>query len=223
MRRIVAITVSCLAFMSMWTGRSSASWVSNNCFQDNRTVDRLKRIDARAYADVAKNEGYEFGGGCWDNDEHDDTPGVPDSGGEGPDCSGFVFKTWELRATEGLEGFRWYNKLENIHGPYASSEFHSPVRDDPFFKLASKSRDSTVYMDAFARDGHIGMLYTNIATGNGLDYIIEARGDAYGTNKFEEPYRFDSDYVAVRRGAWTADCYPNCAPPPDQVLVLEPR
>ena len=49
---------------------------------------------------VAVGEGYEWGGGCWNDNNRDDTPGQPDSNGEGPDCSGFVFKTWELRSRE---------------------------------------------------------------------------------------------------------------------------
>jgi hypothetical protein len=40
------------------------------------------------------------GGGCWNNNNRDDQPGDPHevitTFGEGPDCSGPVFKTWEL-------------------------------------------------------------------------------------------------------------------------------
>ena len=31
-------------------------------------------------------------------------------------------------------------------------------------------------------------------------------GDGYGTDVFIEDYRFDSDYIGVRREGWTLDC-----------------
>ena len=193
---------------------ASASWVSQNCSSDNHWVDSLKRIDARSYADVAVNEGYEWGGGCWNNDNRDNTPGQPDSDGEGPDCSGLVFKTWELRSTEGQDGFQWYNRLQNIHGPYSSSRYHAPQSGDPFYKLANKDRITTLYMDAFAKDGHVGLLYVAPAPGDDTDLILEARGDADGVGKWQETYRYDSAYVAVRRRDWTPDCSPRCPPSP---------
>ncbi|HEY7282649.1 MAG TPA: hypothetical protein VID47_13765, partial [Actinomycetota bacterium] len=66
------------------------------------------------------------------------------------------------------------------------------------------------YMDAFARDGHIGMIYSNSGTNDGLDYIVEAKCNDCGTNIWTEDWRGDSDYRPVRRDGWTADCYPNC-------------
>jgi hypothetical protein len=37
---------------------------------------------------------------CLNNNDRDDTPNAPDSNGEGPDCSGLVFKSWA--AAEGV-------------------------------------------------------------------------------------------------------------------------
>src|SRR5205814_1191132 len=71
-----------------------ASWVSDHCSSDNAWDSHYRRKDAKAYADVAIGEGYEWGGGCWNDDNKDDTPNAPDSNGEGPDCSGLVFKSW---------------------------------------------------------------------------------------------------------------------------------
>ena len=65
-------------------------------------------------------------------------------------------------------------------------------------------------MDAFARQGHIGLLYTDNGDENGNDYILEARCNDCGTNIFTESYRSDGDYRAIRRSGWTQDCYPNC-------------
>ena len=57
---------------------------------------------------------------------------MPDSNGEGPDCSGLVFKTWELRNTANDGGFTYDQAMQNIHGVYTSYDFHSPVASDPF-------------------------------------------------------------------------------------------
>jgi hypothetical protein len=201
---------------------AQASWVSGNCSPDHTADPIFKRSDARAYSSVAINEGYEYAGGCWNDNNRDDTPGAPDSEGEGPDCSGLVFKSWELRNSWGTSGGMWWNKFENIHGPYASTAFHNAPLDGaglPFFRLPNKLRSTTLYMDAFARDGHIGLIYSNTGTSAGTDTIMEALCDACGTGTFEETYRNDGAYVAVRREAWTADCYPQCSRPFSPTLV----
>jgi hypothetical protein len=213
MRRALAGIGALLALMVWFAGQADASWVSDRCYADNYADSNVKRSDAQAYAAVGDNEGYEWGGGCWDNDDQDDTPGAPDSNGEGPDCSGFVFKTWEMKNSYGTEGWRFWNKFQNVHGPYASDDFHDVGTSSsvPFKKLPNKDRSTTLYMDAFARDGHIGMLYTSSHPGNGLDYIIEALSDTAGTDINQQDYRSDNAYVAVRRKSWTSDCYPNCS------------
>jgi hypothetical protein len=190
-----------------------ASWVGSNCSDDSTSDSHVRRADAQAYAIVGELEGYEWGGGCWNDNDKDDTPGAPDSNGEGPDCSGFTFKTWELNKTQGYSGFTYYNKLMNIHGPYTASEYHDVGQSTtwPFYRLKDKDRSTTLYMDAFASSVHIGMLFTSSDPGNGLDYIIEALGDAYGIDVNEEDYRSNTAYDAIRRKSWTADCYPHCS------------
>ena len=192
---------------------SSASWVSANCSNSNSEVSFLRRSDARAYADIAVNEGYEWGGGCWNNNNRDDTPGMPDSNGEGPDCSGLTFKTWDLELTFGASGFHFWAAKQNIHGPYGSAAFHSPSSSDPFFTIA-KGRTTTLYMDGFAYHsgggGNVSMLYTSVNPTAGTDWIIEALGDYYGVGVNQENYRYDSRYTGVRRENWSPDCFPNC-------------
>jgi hypothetical protein len=138
----------------------------------------------------------------WNDNNRDDTPNAPDSGGEGPDCSGLVFKSWELRLSWAASGFRWWNKMQNIHGSYGSDTFHAPTSDLPFYKLGTKSRSATLFMDAFAKSGHVGLLDTSANPSSGTDYIMEARGDYWGTGIFVEDYRYDSAYVATRREGW---------------------
>ena len=48
---------------------------------------------------------------------------------------------------------------------------------------------------------HIGMIYATNA--NGTDQIIEAKGEAYGTNIWTRTYRGDSSYGGARRAHWS--------------------
>jgi len=176
-------------------------------------------VDARAYVSRALKEGYEWGGGCWNDNNVDDTPNAPDSGGEGPDCSGLVFKAWELELSYGASGFRWWDKLQDIHGPYTSYSYHDAGTTTtlPFYRF-----DKTVnalYMDAFARDSHVGLMWSSVKNTDGTYWFAEAKGDAYGTNTWAETWMSNSAYVGVRRKGWTPDCYPNCTAPSAVVLV----
>jgi hypothetical protein len=218
---VVALSTIMIALLVLPARGAQASWASQHCFDDHNSDSIFKRVDARAFADVADEEGYEYGGGCWNNNDQDETPGVPNSGGEGPDCSGLVFKSWELKPTKGADGGMRWNKFENIHGPYASGGFHSPDPGDPFHRLPDKRRITTAYMDAFARDGHVGLIETNYGSNAGNDYINEARCDACGTDVFLETYRYDDPYAAVRREGWTADCYPQCTWRSTRPAVIE--
>jgi hypothetical protein len=211
MRKLLIVGVVAGLFVGSIAQASWASWVSTNCYSENASVSAITRNTARAYAEIAAKEGYEWGGGCWNDNDRDDTPNAPDSGGEGPDCSGLVFKSWHLKLTWGTSGFQRWNKMQNIHGYYGSDTFHAPTSDLPFYKLPNKYRNTTVFMDAFAKNGHVGLLDTSAYPSSGGDYIMEAKGDAAGTNIFIESYRSDSAYVAVRREGWAAQtCTGTC-------------
>jgi len=214
MRRLtwVAVVMAMTGlFLGLLARPGSASWVSAYCYVDNASVSAITRNAARGYAEIAAGEGYEWGGGCWNDNDRDDTPNAPDSGGEGPDCSGLVFKSWDLKLTWGASGFQRWNKMQNIHGHYGSDTFHDPSSDLPFYKLSNKYRSTTVFMDAFAKNGHIGLLDTSAYPSSGTDYIMEAKGDYLGTDIFVEDYRYDSAYVGVRRRGWaTQTCTGSC-------------
>ena len=223
-RGILAATISAALVLAAPAapahGRSYA-WVANNCFDDHHAVSYWKRSDGRAYGFVAAGEGYDYAGGCWNNDDRDDTPPVAtdDPGSEGPDCSGLVFKAWFLKNSAGASGGTWYNKFEDTHGPYASWHYLDPTANDPFFRLPDKDRSTTLYMDAFVSQGHASLIYTDVATSGNADYILEARGNFDGTDVFVENYRWDPAYRAVRRRGWTPDCYPRCSAPPRTSVV----
>ena len=212
LRGLVRAAIAAVA-MATLTGPASASWSDNNCNGGSSDIATWKRSQAKDYAQRDSNEGYEWGGGCFKLNDQDDTPNQPDSGGEGTDCSGLVFKTWALRA-DGRNDFRQWDHQKEIHGPFSTASFYSPAASSPF-KTIAKGYASTSSMDAFVYRtsdgdaGHIGMLYSE-GTG-GSDYIIESRGDSYGTGIWYQDYRSSSAFRAVMREGWTPECYPRCA------------
>jgi len=195
-----------------------ASFVSQYCNTTQYTDYHVRRKDAQPYAVVAEHEGYEGGGGCWDNNNRDDTPWQPDSNGEGPDCSGLVFKTWELQ-NNGGSGWTYHDLLQNDHGPYSSYNYHSPLSTNPFYRV-SKSRSVMQYMDAFAKNGHVALLSSTPPPNGNTDVVIEAYTDTSGVGANVRTYRYDSAYSGVRRKGWTPDCWPNCGSPEDVIVIV---
>jgi len=212
MRRTVIAGVLLLLLSSVaMPAPAGATWVQAKCADSWQPISFWKRVDSRAYASIAVEDGYEWNGGCWNDNDRDDTPTDEDTysdGGEGPDCSGLTFKSWKLMPVEGTYGGRWYDKLMNIHGPYYSWEFHTPTGVTPFSTIP---KGSVLYMDAYAKDGHIAMLYS-VDTSKNTDMVIEAVGNPVQppVGVFERDYEVQSVYRAVRRSGWTADCYPRC-------------
>lgn len=169
-------------------------------------TNRISREDARSYASVAIGDGYQWGGGCWNgngvDDQPDDPPEATWTEGEGGDCSGFAFKTWRLRS-DGEAGFRYWGILHEIHGPYRARDFKARTGDD----LTSVSKASAWTMDAFASNGHIGMVWEPYATPDGQDLVVEAKSERDGTGVWARTYRSNANYRGVRRANWK--------PPPD--------
>jgi hypothetical protein len=201
------------ALVALVAGPALASWSDNNCDGSSFKIDWWKRSQAKAYAELAADEGYEWGGGCYKLNDKDDTPGAPDSGGEGNDCSGFVFRVWALKADQSA-GFRYWEMERDIHGPYTTDSYYDPISSWPF-KNIGKGYLTTQYMDAFAYRngdaGHVSLIYSE-GSGGG-DYMIHAKGDADGTLVTWETYRSSSAYNGVRREAWQDECYPHCVDP----------
>jgi hypothetical protein len=188
-----------------------ATWTSENCFGASRSQATWKRSQALAYAQPAVGEGYEWGGGCYKLNDRDDTPTYPvDAGGEGADCSGFVFKTWGLKQ-DGTSGYRMWDHEKDVHGPYDTWDYISPSSTDPF-KVISKTYSATQFMDAFVYryplEGHIGMIHTEGS--GGFDYIVHARSNTLGTRIDWIDYRQSPDTKGLTRKNWTPECYPQC-------------
>lgn len=180
------------AYHTNFTAGCNSSWAN---------VGPVTRSDARSYAYVATAEGYQWGGGCWNDNNVDDSPGDPpedpNTRGEGPDCSGLTFKAWYERAETGDPWFRYHPRLQNVHGPYTAADFKAGV-GAPNTTMA---KANTVYMDAFAAAYHIGMIYWPNTAFN-QDRIIEAKCEACGTGTWPRTYRGNPDYSGVRRLYW---------------------
>jgi len=213
---VAGATIGLLAAQVLvWSGggAGAATWADANCSGSGWSVGTWRRADAQSYAQRADREGYEWGGGCYKLNDRDDTPGVPDSSGEGADCSGFTFKSWALRNSYGASGFWYWQHEKNVHGPYSTADLYAPPSTAPFRTLPDKSYATTAYMDAFvyrtSAGGHIGMIYQEGSSGS--DYIVEAKSDDVGTRIAYTTYRSQSAYRAIQRRDWTPDCYPKCA------------
>ena len=150
----------------------------------------------------AQREGYQWGGGCWNDNDIDDSPGDPtgdpNTGGEGPDCSGFTFKVWRESLNESDAGAYQWNKLRNVHGPYTAVRF----KNGDGAPNVTYGKAGLIRMDALASSTHIGLIYAPNA--DGTDQIVEAKGEAYGTGVWTRTYRGESSYGGVRRLGWDA-------------------
>lgn len=210
---MMRVALACLVLMSLrlQVRPAQAAWTDDNCFGASQDVPTWKRSQAYAYAQPAVGEGYEWGGGCYKLNDRDDTPLLAtDGGGEGADCSGFVFKVWALKQ-DGSSAFRTWDHEKDVHGPYNTWDYVAPAADQPF-KTISKTYSSTQYLDAFTWRftdyGHIGMIQAEGS--GGFDYIVHARNNDVGTVIDWIDYRQASYTKGLARKGWTPECYPKC-------------
>ena len=183
-------------------GAYHTRFVADNCNTNTpQALSPITRDSAITVSLKARYEGYQWGGGCWNDNNVDDSPndptGDPNTGGEGGDCSGFTFKVWRESLTESDAGFWQWNKLRKVHGPYTADRF----RQGAGAPNITYAKSALIKMDALASTGHIGMIYAKNA--DGTDQIIEAKGEAYGTNIWTRTYRGSSSYSGVRRTGWS--------------------
>jgi hypothetical protein len=172
------------------------------CNYDATTfMTTMTRDAAQDYANAARYDGYQWGGGCWNYDDVDsypnDPPGETSTHGEGGDCSGLTFKTWRESTDMWRDGRYYWRALRNVHGPYDAAAF----RDGAGAPNHVVAKSTAGVMDAFASATHIGMVFTRSLYGG--DQIVEAKCEACGTNIFYRTYRSDSSYGGVGRWGWT--------------------
>jgi hypothetical protein len=172
-----------------------------SCLHNDPTFTSVLTRDwAQSYANIARYEGYQWGGGCWNSNDVDEGWGDPPetySGGEGGDCSGLVFKTWRESEDTWRDGRYYWYALTNVHGPYDAAAFRAGYGAPNH--VVAKSTASV--MDAFASGSHIGLIFFRGTSGG--DQIIEAKCEVCGTNIWYRTYRSDSAYGGVGRWGWT--------------------
>ncbi len=174
------------------------------------SISCWSRSQASSYAYTGRYEGYEWGGGWWNNNNYDDTPGCATDGGsgcEGPDCSGFTFKSWAMPNSYGSSAYVSWSAGENVHGPYNSTAFRDgcggacyDICGGGTAACGTGSYGTTAAMDAFASNGHVGMIYSEGS--NGYDNVIQALNNSSGTGIWQSNYRSQTGYDGVRRRAW---------------------
>jgi hypothetical protein len=204
-RVLFAATFVVALALTVSTGAAAyhTNFVGNNCnYNDATPTSYFTRDGSITVALRARWEGYQWGGGCWNDDDVDNSPGDPtqdpNTRGEGGDCSGFTFKVWRESVHTSDKGAYQWNMLRFIHGPYASGDFKAGVGAPN----VTYGKVGLIRMDALASASHIGMVYARNADGS--DQIVEAKGEAYGTNIWTRTYRGNSDYGGVRRLGWDA-------------------
>jgi hypothetical protein len=215
-RFAVIVGAAVASIVGIWAGRAAAdAWADQNCGGGFSTPAYWKRSQASAYAQPPLREGYLLDGGCYKLNDRDDTPALAaDGGGEGTDCSGFVFRVWALK-TDSSNGYRRWDYTKYIHGPWYSWDFKDPRASEPFRNIP-KDNASTDVMDAIAwfRDGgddrHIALLWSE---GKDSDYFVHAHTNTAGVEISEEIYRQQPDTEAVMRRNWSLECEPKCPTP----------
>jgi len=195
-----------LAVVLAWVGSAAAyhtRFVADNCnYAAPTPTSYITREGSAAVALRARHEGYQWGGGCWNDNDRDDSPGDPTTdagtGGEGGDCSGFTFKVWREALATSDSSFHQWGMLRYVHGPYTAASFKAGSGAPN----VTAPKSNLIRMDALASDGHIGLIYA--VNPDGTDQIIEAKGEAYGTNIWTRTYRGSSSYSGVRRTGWSS-------------------
>src|SRR5436190_23158442 len=122
----IAFALACALAAATAASAYHTAFVRNSCNTNAATaIPAISRAAAMSWALRARYEGYQWAGGCWNDNDVDDSPGDPtqdpNTGGEGGDCSGFTFKVWRESLTESdAQAWQW-NKLRNVHGPYTAA------------------------------------------------------------------------------------------------------
>jgi hypothetical protein len=173
-----------------------------SCTNDYYATSGVNRAQARVYAEIGANEGYQWAGGCWNDNNRDDASGDPtedpNTRGEGGDCSGFTYKSWYERYDTTDPGFNYHYRMRLIHGPFTAEAF----KNGSGIQNMVLSKTAAIEMDALASANHVGMIY-QANTAYNTDRIVEAKCEACGTGIWSRTYRGDPSYGGVRRYGWS--------------------
>lgn len=131
---------------------------------------------------------YWWGGGCWRSDDaqHGSCSGnCPDcthSGGYGADCSGYVFKAWQIDGASVVSACN--------HGPYTAASYHNNQTQWTHITRANATK-----ADILASTTHVAILEAGDPWGTPT--VLEARGCSYGVQR--NTRSFGSTYNASER------------------------
>jgi hypothetical protein len=163
MRSFIALLVAGFALSGV-PGAQAYHRFWAGCNYDAPTfMTTMTRDAAQDYANAARYEGYQWGGGCWNYDDVDsypnDPPQVAGTHGEGGDCSGLTFKTWRESTDAWRDGRYYWRALRNAHGPYDAAAFrdgsgapnHTVARTIQVIAPLNASNANGVYVPAMKR------------------------------------------------------------------------
>ena len=167
------------------------------------SISYWTRSNASSYSYSALHEGYHYGGGWWVNNNY------WDSASEGPDCSGLVFKSWAMVDSWGSRSKYYWYYGDDEHGPYTARSLRDGCGTACYdvcgsgtgTDCGSSSYGSTINMDAFAKDGHAGLIYSEGSSG--YDHILHAKNNASGVVKEYLSWRLQDAYDGIRRYSWS--------------------
>ncbi|HHC07535.1 MAG TPA: hypothetical protein ENK55_02295 [Actinobacteria bacterium] len=200
MKRVFALTMGLLIGAAVAVGTQSSA-------QADGSIPCWSRTDALSYTYTARWEDYDWGGGWWNDNNVRDT-----SAHEGPDCSGLTFKSWAMVNSAGNTGRYYWSIGTDIHGPYNSTAFRNGCSGACYdvcgsgtgSACGSSSYTLTIAGDAFAKSGHVAIIYAESSAG--WDWFINAAGESYGIQKQKRDYRMQTAYDGIRRMNWSAAC-----------------
>ncbi len=177
-RSFVVAFVAAAALASAGTaGAYHTRFVADNCnINPPQPTSYITREGSTTVALRARYEGYQWAGGCWNDNDRDDSPNDPhedpNTGGEGPDCSGFTFKVWREALSTSDGSFDQWGMLRTVHGPYTAAAFKAGSGAPN----TTVSKSALIPMDALASDGHIGLIYAENPGRIGSDHRGQGRG-----------------------------------------------
>ena len=125
---VVAFVLAAALAGAGTAGAYHTHFVADNCnYNPPQPTSYITREGSTTVALRARHEGYQWAGGCWNDNDRDDSPNDPhedaNTGGEGPDCSGFTFKVWREALSTGDASFDQWGMLRSVHGPYTAAAF----------------------------------------------------------------------------------------------------
>ena len=122
-RLLAATTAIAVVLIAVGSARAfHTQFIAQNCNTNNpQPTATFTRHGSTSVALHARYEGYQWAGGCWNDNNIDDSPNDQtenaSTGGEGGDCSGFTFKVWRESTNENDASALQWNMLRYIHGP----------------------------------------------------------------------------------------------------------